>query len=500
MSAVIKPNRVGPFPFAKSDAVARKKGFTEVALPYTKEQAILEADRCLRCETAVCIDACPVQSDVRGMCEAVARGDFGTAFRRIQETNPLAGTTARCDPQMYSLCEEACALQWGGQPVAIGQIQRFVSDWEMNESKQPYPSVAESTGKQVAVIGAGPAGLGAAALLRRYGHRVTIYDELPTPGGTAWYGIPDYHLPKNVLLYEIERIKGTGVEIRSGVRVGRDVTLTELLSEGADAVIIATGSKDVVRMDTPGSDLKGVYDGYQFLEDVYVNGVGAYLKKPTYSLNSEILVIGGGDSALDAARTALRLTGGHVTIVYRRTEKEMPADPTMVEEAREEGVEFKFLTNPKRYDGSGGRLVRATMTPMKLGAPDASGRRSPEPITDREFDMPCTAVLVAVGRGPNSFLQKKYGLKTGKKEAIAVDDHYQTSMAGVFAAGDVTTGESLVVKAMAQGREAAQFVHEFLMDLGSKHVSLYDRYYTRRASPRHYGDMLDGKEEGPPPA
>lgn len=499
MSAIVKPNRVGTFPFSKADPDARKKGFSEVAVPYTKDQVMLEADRCLRCGTAVCIDACPVQSDVRGMCEAAARGDFKTAFLRVRETNPLAGTTARCDPQMYSLCEEACALQWGGQPVAIGMIQRFVADWEMNESRQPDPSLGEPTGKHVAVIGAGPAGLGAASLLRRYGHAVTIYEELPTPGGTAWYGIPDYHLPKDVLLYEIERIKGTGVEIKTGVRVGRDITLTELFSEGSDAVIIATGSKDVMKLDTLGADLKGVYDGYRFLEDVYVNGVGSYLKKPTYNLGREILVIGGGDSALDAARTALRLTGGHVTIVYRRTEKEMPADPTMVDEAREESVGFKFLANPKRFNGSGGRLTGATMSAMRLGPPDASGRRSPEPIADQDFEMKCDTVLVAVGRGPNSFLQKKYGLKKGRREAIAVDDHYQTSMVGVFAAGDVTTGESLVVKAMAQGREAAQFVHEYVMNLTDEHISLYDRYYTQRANPRHYNYMFNGKEEGPPP-
>lgn len=499
MNAYVKPKRVGPFPFARNDAEARKKNFSEVALAYNKDQVMLEADRCLRCETAVCIDACPVQSDVRGMCEAVSRGDFATAFRRIRETNPLAGTTARCDPQMYSLCEEACALKWGGQPVAIGQIQRFVADWEMNESRQPNPSMAEPTGKHVAIVGTGPAGLGAADLLRRYGHSVTMYDELLTPGGTAWYGIPDYHLPKNVLLYEIERIKGVGVEIKTGVRVGRDITLTELLSEGTDAVIIATGSKDIMKMDTPGSDLEGVYDGYKFLEDVYVHGVGAYIRKPAYDLGKEILVIGGGDSALDAARTALRLTGGHVSIVYRRTEKEMPADPTMTEEAKEEQVEFKFLTNPKRFNGSGGRLVSVTMSAMKLGAPDASGRRSPEPITDQDFEMKCDTVLVAVGRGPNSFLQKKYGLARGKRQAIVVDEHFQTSMPGVFAAGDVVTGESLVALAMAQGRQAAQYAHEYIMNLQSKHVSLYDRYYTRRTSPRHYSDMYYRKEEGPPP-
>lgn len=460
---------------------------------------MLEADRCLRCGNPVCIDACPVQMDIRGMCDAVAAGDFKTAYHRIRETNALVGVTARCCAQLQGLCESACVMRWQGQPISIGMIQKYIADWEQNESRQPDPATEKETGKRVSVVGAGPAGLAAASLLRRYGHSVTIYEALPTAGGTPWYGIPDYHLPKDVLLYEVERIASQGVEIRTEVKVGRDITLTQLLSDGSDAVLIATGSRDVTKLDTPGIDLEGVYDGYAFLEDVYVDGVKEYLKHPTYDLGKEVLVIGGGDSALDAARTALRLTGGNVTIIYRRTENEMPADPIMVDEAREEGIQFKFLTDPKSYNGSNRKLVSVAMSIMKLGAPDATGRRSPEPIPGQDFEMRSDSVLLAVGRGPNSFLQKQSGLMIGKRDSIAVDDHYRTSMTGVFAAGDVITGESLVIKAMGHGREAAQRVHEHLMKLEEKHVSLYGVYYSQKLTESSYQDMLFDREEKLPP-
>jgi len=491
---------VGPFPFPKSDPETRKKDFSEVEQPYTKEMVMTEADRCLRCGNPVCIDACPVQMDVRGMCDAVARGDIKTAFHRIRETNALLGVTARCCPQLHGLCEDACVMRWGGEAISIGMIQRFVSDWEKNESKQPDSEVDTETGKHVSIIGAGPAGLAAASLLRRYGHSVTIYEELPIPGGTALYGIPDYHLPKDVLLYEIERIKRQGVEIKTGVRVGRDITLTQLLSDGSDAILITTGPKDLTKLDIPGIALKGVHSAYQFLEDVYANGVKAYLEHQTYNLGKNILVIGGGDTALDAARTALRLTGGSVTIAYRRNESEMHVYAPLLDEGKEEGVQFKFLAAPKSFNGSGGKLIGTTMSTMKLGKPDATGRRNPEPVPGQEFDMECDSVLLAVGRGPNSFLQLQSGLKLAKKNAIAVDDHYQTSMAGVFAAGDVTTGETLVVVAMGHGRDAAQRVHEYLMKLEDKHVSLYETYYSQKLSERFYQDMLFDREKKLPPS
>jgi glutamate synthase (NADPH) small chain len=513
----VEPNRVGGFPFRKSNPEERKKDFSEVQQSYTEEDVMREADRCLLCGTPVCIDACPVLLDVRGMNEAVARGDFKKAYERIRETNPLVGVTGRCCPQLQGLCEDACVLRWSGQPIGIGLIQRYVADWErkqqgkekQQEQQQKQqeqklePSIASDTGKTVAVIGAGPAGLAAAELLRRYGHHVIVYEELTTPGGTAWYGIPDYHLPKDVLLYEVEKIKEMGIEIRTDIKVGKDVTLSRLMNEN-DAILIATGSKDTVKLDTPGIDLEGIYDGYQFLKDVFSNGVNDYMNaynksnsKKYYDLGKEIIVVGGGDSALDCARTALRLTKGNVTIVYRRTENDMPADPIMLQEAKEEGVKFRFLADPKSFEGSNGHVILTEMNSMKLGAPDQTGRRSPEPIPGNEFRISCSSVLLAVGRGPDSFLQKKAGIKTGKKNSIAIDDQYKTSMKRVFAAGDVTKGETLVVKAMASGREAAQRVHEYLMNINEEnHMSFYERYYIDNS----YDRMLeDTDNQGPPP-
>ena len=381
----VEPNRVGAFPFRKSDPDERKNNFSEVQQPYTKEEAIREANRCLLCGTPVCIDACPVLLDVRGMNEAVARGDFKKAHERIRETNPLLGVTGRCCPQLQGLCEDACVLRWTGQPIGIGLIQRYIADWERKEQQQqeqsePSVSISSDTGKKVAVIGAGPAGLAAAELLRRYGHQVIIYEELSTAGGTAWYGIPDYHLPKDVLLYEIDRIKQMGIEIKNGVKVGKDITLTQLTDQGNDAILIATGSKDTVKLNTPGVDLGRIYDGYEFLERVYVNGVENYLMNTNLNkgeLGTEVLVIGGGDTALDCARTALRLTKGKVTIAYRRTENDMPADPIMLEEAKEEGVEFKFLAEPKSYEGdSNGNVVTATMASMQLGTAQSEWQKN----------------------------------------------------------------------------------------------------------------------------
>ena len=495
---VIKPNRTGPWPFPKSDPEARKKDFSEVELPYTKEQAMLEADRCLRCGTPVCIDACPVQMDVRGMLDAVANGDFETAYHRIRETNPLLGVTARCCPQLQGLCEDACVVRWRGQPLSIGMVQRFVADWEQNESRQPDPRVEPKTGTRVSVVGGGPAGLAAAELLIRYGHDVTIYEESEHLGGTAWYGIPDYHLPKDTLTYEAERIVGQGATVKNGTKVGSGISLSALLSE-SDAVLVATGSRDTKKLDVPGANLEGVHDGYGFLEEAYGRGIAEYLKKERRELGSEILVVGGGDSALDCARTALRLTQGHVVVAYRRTEKEMPADPIMVQEAREEGVDFMFLSDPVEYVEEGGRVAGAVMASMRLGEPDSTGRRHPEPVPGKNFHVKCDSVRRPIGRGPDSFLVKSAPLKGGPKGSIAIDDHYRASTAGVFATGDVTTGETLVVKAMGHGREAAQRVHEYLTHTEDRHLSLYEMYYTRRATEESYQNMLTGKEEELPP-
>lgn len=480
---VVIAERVGQFPFPMSDALTRKTNFSEVQQSYSMKQSMEEAKRCLLCATPVCIDACPVQMDIRGMCEAVSRGDFKTAYTRIRETNDLAGVTARCCPTMHGLCEDACVVTHsvqGGQPVSIAMIQRFVSDWERKELRQQNPRSGAKTGKRVAIVGSGPAGLAAASLLRRYGHGVTIYEEMATTGGTARYGIPDFHLPKDVLEYEVGRIKAQGVDIKTGMKVGKDITIAEILSDFADVVLITTGPKDVAKMNAEGIDMDGIYDGYSFLEAVYANGVESYLKSPTFDLGKDIVVIGGGDTALDDARTALRLTQGRVTVVYRRTETEMPIDKIMLQQAKEEGVQFKFLAEPTSFKGEEGKITSVLMKTMKLGEPDSTGRRRPETVVGEEFTMKCSSVLLAIGRGPNSFLPKQAGLKTGLKNCVQVDDHFKTSIPHVFAAGDVISGETLVVKAMASGREAAQRVHEFLMNMEDNHVSLYDRYYVSR--------------------
>lgn len=493
----LNTERTSKFPFPKLEPDRRRGNFEEVQLPYSMEEAMAEASRCVTCGNPVCMDVCPLQTDIRGMCEAVSRGDFEAAYHRVRETNPLLGTTARCCPQLDSLCEAACVIGTRGQPVSSGMIQRFVADWERTVSRQPDPAKWPATGRRVAIVGGGPAGLAAAELLTRFGHGVTVFEELPVLGGTAWYGIPDYHLPKNVLRYEAGRIVGMGVDVKTGVKVGGDVPFEELRSD-YDAVLVATGAKDVSKFDTPGSDLGGVYDGYRFLEDVFVNGVESYLDHPKYDLGKKVLVIGGGDSALDCARTALRLTGGEVTMVYRRTEAEMPVDEILIQEGKEEGLKLRFLLAPKGYVGDGGRVTKATMEVMKLGEVDASGRRRPVP-TGETLDLACDAVIVAIGRGPNTFVQKKTGIQSGPRGGIAVDDKLRTSLEGVFAAGDVVTGESLVVKAMANGREAAQRVHEYLLEPDLKHVSLYDYYFTRRTTGRYYREMMDGKEETLPP-
>jgi glutamate synthase (NADPH) small chain len=493
---VVIPKRVGEFPFPKADPANRVHDFSEVQQPYAREEAMQEASRCLVCGTPVCIDACPVQMDVRGMCEAVSRGDLPTAYKRIRDTNALLGVTARCCPQMQGLCEDACVMRWEGDPISIGMIQRFVADWEQNESRQPDPvSAPTETGKRVVIVGSGPGGLAAASLLRRYGHSVMVYEELEHLGGTPWYAIPDYHLPKDVLEYEIERIKGQGVGMQTGVKVGKDFTLSQILSETADAILITAGPKDPYTLDTPGINSKAVYYCNDFLEAVFLHTIQSYLKNPTFDLGKKILVIGGGDTALDGARTARRLSNGDVIVVYRRTENELPADPIMVEEAREEGVKFRFLADPAEFLSSDGKLTGARMNSMRLGEPDETGRRFPVPIPGQDFLMTCDSVLIAIGRGPNSFIQTKEGLKIGRKKSILVDDHFRTSMPSVFAAGDVVTGESLIVRAMGSGREAAQRVHEYLMGLEDKHISLYEKYFVERS----YEFMASGKEEALPP-
>jgi glutamate synthase (NADPH/NADH) small chain len=309
-------------------------------------------------------------------------------------------------------------------------------------------------------------------------------------GGTAWYGVPDYHLPKNILIDEIEKIKSLGVDIRTKITIGKDITLSQILEE-YDSVLITTGSKDAVELDIPGASLKGVISGYEFLETVFAGGLDNYLKKPKYDLGNDILVIGGGDTSLDCARTALRLSNGNVTVLCLHPKTELHVDPIMFDEAEEEGVKFRFEVQAKSFQGDKGNITDATINSVRISASDDMGKKNLAIIPEKEFKMKCSTVLLAIGRGPNSFLQKKAGLDTGKRNSIAISNDFKTSIDRVFAAGDVTSGETLIVKAMEKGREAAQRVHEFLMNLESSHVSFYEKYYENLS----YDKMISGHKE-----
>lgn len=452
----------------------------ETHLGYSEEEAVLEADRCLRCGDPACVDACPLLSDVKGMIEDICNKDFAGAAERLRETNVFLGTTARVCPQLGGLCESACRMKLQGDPVSVGLLQRFVADWERDHSSYRVPEVEKNTGKTVAIIGAGPAGIAAADLLTRYGHSVVLYDELDRPGGTAMYAIPDYHLPKDVLEYEIECVKKMGVRFVMGVKIGRDISLQELLAEEFDTILLSTGCADVTPLEAPGVDLEGVYDAYAFLKQVFAKGLGHYLSDPSsIRVGKKVVVVGGGNTAVDAARTALRVGGRDVRIIYRRSEKEMPADPLSVEDTKEEGIKIEFLTQPIAFHGKDRRVERVEYIRMRLGEPDSSGRRRPVPIDGSNFTIEVDTVLAAIGRGPNTHLPSKEGIRMEKWGGISVDPKtMQTSIPRVYAAGDVVNGETLVCKAMASGREAAQRIHEALMK--TEPISLYKKYFDGR--------------------
>jgi glutamate synthase (NADPH/NADH) small chain len=495
---ILRPSRIGPFPFAKANTESRKKDFSEVRLPYNQEQVMLEAERCLSCGSPICADACPLYADVRGMNEAVARGDFETAFKRITETNPLPGTTARLCPQLCGTCEQACALQWEGESVSIGMIQRFVADWERAGHRQPLPKAQRQTGKRISIVGSGPAGLAAGDLLRRYGHSVTIYEEAPASGGLLCQGVPDYRLPRDIIRYEIERLEGNGLEIRTDVKVGTQVTLERLFSQGSDAVLISSIPDKSTPVHVQGADLGGVYDAKEFLSAVYADGVDRYQRRPRYDLGRKVLVIGSNETAVDAARTAIRLTGGDSTIVFDGTERETAGYSSLVQEAREEGVSLKFQFRPKFFRGVGGRVVGVTMSSTALSEPDDTGTGGLL-FPHAEFTFACSSVILTSRRAPDYSRLREMLAPVTTTDARLDDLLSEASKKGVFVVGDLPAEPSSVGLSMAQGREVAQRMHEYLMGLQAKHVSLYDRYFTERTKPKAYWDMLLGTDEVPLP-
>ncbi len=459
----IVPNK-NPMP--AQDAELRSRNFTEVALGYPPETAVAEARRCLHCKKEPCRQGCPVEVDIPAFLKLAAEGDFTGAIAKIKEKNALPAVCGRVCPQ-ESQCEKYCTLGKKHEPVGIGRLERFCADWEL-ATGVAIPEVAPPTGFKVAVVGSGPAGLTCAADLARMGHRVIVFEALHVAGGVLMYGIPEFRLPKDVVQAEVDNLKKLGVEIEVNSVVGKFATVDELMEQGGfNAVFIGTGAGLPYFMNIPGENYCGVYSANEFL--TRTNLMKAYLF-PSWDTpiktGRRVAVLGGGNVAMDAARTALRLGAGESWIVYRRSEKELPARREEVEHAHEEGVKFAFLTSPTRIIGDENGVVKAMeCLKYELGEPDASGRRSPVPIPGSEYAMEVDTVVVAIGQGPNPLVPRTTkGLEVSKKGNIVADPETgATSKPGVYAGGDVVTGAATVILAMGAGKVGARSIHQYLI-------------------------------------
>ena len=448
-------------------AEIRSTCFSEVNLGYSPELAQQEALRCLECAKPACTNNCPVGVKVREFVELIVAGDFLAAAAKIREDNVLPAITGRVCPQ-EDHCEGACLMSKKVKPLGIGYLERFVADYEQRMGVRNLPQVQPS-GKKVAVVGSGPSGLTVAGDLVQKGHQVRVFEALHELGGVLIYGIPEFRLPKQIIREQLDYMRAMGVEFETNVVIGRTVTIDELmLEEGYDAVFIGTGAGLPVFMNIPGEHLNGVYSANEFL--TRINLMKAY-KFPAYDEpmvdfhGKDVAVIGGGNTALDTIRSALRLGARKAYVIYRRSEAEMPARAEEAKHAREEGIEFHMLTNPIEFlpDGDGWlKAVRCVR--MELGEPDASGRRRPVPIAGSEFDLPLSVAVIAIGTSANPIVQSTTpGLGTDKRGYIQADATTQrTSRTGVFAGGDIVTGSATVILAMGAGRRAAQSIHEYL--------------------------------------
>ena len=455
-------------PMPEQEAKERSRNFEEVPLGYTPQVAVVEANRCIQCKTKPCIEGCPVEVDIPGFIELVSNSDFIGAAIEIKKTNALPAICGRVCPQ-ETQCEERCVRRKKGESVAIGRLERFVADFERSQGSVSIPEIAPSTGKKVAVVGSGPAGLTVAGDLVKLGHNVTIFEALHIPGGVLVYGIPEFRLPKAIVAAEIDYLKQMGVKILTSHVIGRIFTVDELFEEGFHAVFLGTGAGLPSFMNIPGENLNGVYSANEYL--TRSNLMKAYLF-PEYDTpivkGKKVAVIGGGNVAMDAARTAMRLGAEKVYLVYRRSRVEMPARVEEIHRAEEEGIELHLLNTPTRYLGNEkGWVVSMECQQMELGEPDDSGRRRPVPKKGSEFIMEVDTVVVAVGTGANPLVQSTTpGLNTNKWGYIITDEETgQTSRKGVYAGGDIVTGAATVILAMGVGRKAANAIHEYIMSL-----------------------------------
>ncbi len=457
----IKPKKT---PMREQDPKERIKNFNEVPFGYTEEEAVIEAERCLQCPKPPCIEGCPVNVDIPGFIKAIRERDFDRAIKIMKNTNSLPAITGRVCPQ-ETQCEERCVLGKKFEPVAIGRLEAFIADWEAKRGIK-IPEKPKPLNIKVAVVGAGPAGLTCAADLSKMGYDVTIFESLHLPGGVLTYGIPEFRLPKSIVEREVNYIKDLGVKIQCNVVVGRTVTVDDLFKEGYKAIFIGTGAGAPRFMKIPGENLLGIYSANEYL--TRVNLMKAY-KFPEYDTpikrGKVVAVIGAGNVAMDAARTALRMGAEKVMIVYRRTEKEMTARLEEYHHAKEEGIEFHWLTTPVRYIGDEeGWVKEMEVIKNKLGEPDESGRRRPVPIPGSEFRMKVDMVIVAIGTVPNPLVAKTTGLKTGRHGVVIADENGRTSREGVWAGGDIVTGAATVILAMGAGKKAAKDIDRYLKE------------------------------------
>ena len=448
-------------------AELRVLNFTEVNLGYSMELARQEALRCLECAKPTCVDYCPVGVKVKEFVKLIVAGDYLGAAAKIREDNVLPAITGRVCPQ-EDHCEGFCLLHKKVDSLGIGYLERFVADYEQKAGAPPAANAAP-TGKKVAIVGSGPAGLSAAGDLIQRGHQVHVFEALHEIGGVLVYGIPEFRLPKQVIREQIDTMRKMGVEFETNVVVGKTVSIDELFEEeGYDAVFIATGAGLPVFLNIPGEHLNGVYSANEFL--TRINLMHAYefprYDEPMVSLRGKhVAVIGGGNTALDAIRSARRLGAEKAYVLYRRSETEMPARAEEVKHAKQEGIDFQVLTNPVEFlDDGRGWLRAARCQRMELGEPDASGRRRPIPIAGSEFEVPLSVAVIATGTSANPLVQSTTpGLKTNKRGYIEADGESQrTSRKGVFAGGDIVTGSATVILAMGAGRRAAKAIHEYL--------------------------------------
>jgi glutamate synthase (NADPH/NADH) small chain len=451
----------------EQDPEVRSKNFNEVPFGYTPELAQTEASRCIFCKKPKCIDGCPVNIDIPAFIKLIKDGDFDGAAKKLKEENALPAICGRVCPQEEQ-CEIVCVLGIKEEPVAIGRLERFAADFERDNSLVTIPEIAPPTGKKVAIVGCGPAGLTVAGDLAKLGHDVTIFEALHQPGGVLMYGIPEFRLPKAIVSAEVDYVEKLGVKIVYNAVIGRYMTVDELSGQ-YDSIFLGTGAGLPYFMNIPGENFNGVYSANEYL--TRSNLMRAY-RFPEYDTpivkSKKVAVLGGGNVAMDSARTAMRLGADEVTIVYRRSRKEMPARIEEVHHAEEEGIIMKLLTNPTEILGDEEGWVKGMRCiKMELGEPDASGRRRPVPIEDSEFEIEVDTVVVSIGNGANPLLpQTTPGLETNKWGNIIADERTcATSKPGVYAGGDIVIGAATVILAMGAGKIAAAAMHRYMMGI-----------------------------------